>query len=42
MCILFTALVTGKYIKDAKELSENESKDFIDSLKDSTDVTSSR
>ena len=39
MWILFTLLVTGNYIKDAKELSEYESKDFIDDIKDSSDVT---
>ena len=36
MWILFTSLVTGNYIKDA---TENESKDYFDSIKDSTDVT---
>ena len=39
MWILFTLLVTGNYIKDAKRPNWKESKDFIDGIKDSTDVT---
>ena len=39
MWILFTLLVTGNYIKDAKRTIWIWIQDFIDDIKDSTDVT---
>ena len=39
MWILFTALVTGNYIKDAKRTIWKWIQRLIDSIKDSTDVT---
>ena len=39
MWILFTALATGNYIKDAKRTIWKVIQRLIDSIKDSTDVT---